>query len=306
VIKAKPVVHNDVLMLGQQLAHLRHVILHPPSPGRPWTSLPGLTKLLKGLRPGELTVFTGPTGSGKTTLLAQMTLDLAMLDVKPVSTLWGSFEIKNAQLMTTLLHQYVGMKYDEDNRMLHRELDARELLAYTGEFVGLPFSFMDYYGSTDINRVLETMRHMVESAGVQHVVIDNLQFMMTSRELRLGTTGFEKFEEMDHAVALFRDFATRYNVHVTVVIHPKKEKDGERLGISSFYGSSKPTQEADTVLILQKALDGTRSLDVVKNRFDGTTGQVPLTYRKPTKTFVDVTGQDETDYPEEVLEASSG
>jgi twinkle protein len=138
-------------------------------------------------------------------------------------------------------------------------------------------------------------------------VIDNLQFMMTSRELRVGSSGFEKFEEMDHAIALFRDFASRYNVHVTVVIHPKKEKDGERLGISSFYGSSKPTQEADTVLILQKALDGTRSLDVVKNRFDGTTGQVPLGFRSFTRSFVDLSaGLIETENSEDFEATGSG
>ena len=40
-------------------------------------SFPRLTKIIKGLRRGELTVITGPTGSGKTTLLSQLSLDLA-------------------------------------------------------------------------------------------------------------------------------------------------------------------------------------------------------------------------------------
>ncbi len=44
--------------------------------GAKWRRFPRLTSVLKGHRPGELTVFTGPTGRGKTTLLAEMSLDL--------------------------------------------------------------------------------------------------------------------------------------------------------------------------------------------------------------------------------------
>jgi twinkle protein len=54
-------------------------------------------------------------------------------------------------------------------------------------------------------------------------------------------------------------------------VHPRKEDEGAKLGISSFYGSAKATQEADTVLILQS--DGNKKfLDVKKNRYDGTIG----------------------------------
>jgi hypothetical protein len=62
-------------------------------------------------------------------------------------------------------------------------------------------------------------------------------------------------------------------------VHPRKEDEGAKLGISSFYGSAKATQEADTVLILQS--DGNRKfLDVKKNRFDGTIGHVPLHFQR--------------------------
>lgn len=63
------------------------------------------------------------------------------------------------------------------------------------------------------------------------------------------------------------------------MVHPRKEDEGAKLGISSFYGSAKATQEADTVIILQS--DGNRKfLDVKKNRFDGTIGHVPLHFQR--------------------------
>ena len=64
-------------------------------------------------------------------------------------------------------------------------------------------------------------------------------------------------------------------MHVTIVVHPRKEDEGVRLGLSSIFGSAKATQEADAVIILQN--DGiVKYLDVRKNRFDGDLGVVPL------------------------------
>lgn len=64
--------------------------------GIKYLTLPIMNKTMKGLRPGELTVVTGPTGCGKTTLLSQMSLDLCQ---QGVCTLWGSFEIKNDRFL---------------------------------------------------------------------------------------------------------------------------------------------------------------------------------------------------------------
>ena len=50
--------------------------------GISWRRFPLLTKILKGHRHGELTVFTGPTGSGKTTFLSELSLDLCLQGVR--------------------------------------------------------------------------------------------------------------------------------------------------------------------------------------------------------------------------------
>lgn len=52
-------------------------------------------------------------------------------------------------------------------------------------------------------------------------------------------------------VQQFRKFATLHNVHVTLVIHPRKEDD-ERLTANSIFGGAKATQEADNVILLQE------------------------------------------------------
>jgi twinkle protein len=40
-----------------------------------------LTQIIKGHRPGELTVLTGSTGCGKTTFLSEYSLDLCIQGV---------------------------------------------------------------------------------------------------------------------------------------------------------------------------------------------------------------------------------
>lgn len=57
--------------------------------------------------------------------------------------------------------------------------------------------------------------------------------------------------EQDLALDKFRKFATDHNVHITLVIHPRKEDEGHKLTTSSIFGSAKATQEADLVVILQ-------------------------------------------------------
>ena len=37
-----------------------------------------------------------------------------------------------------------------------------------------------------------------------------------------------------------------------MIIHPKKVEDDKNLTVSSIFGTAKSTQEADTVMILQK------------------------------------------------------
>jgi hypothetical protein len=107
---------------------------------------------------------------------------------------------------------------------------------------------------------------------------------MISRMVQKGS--WDKYEVQDIAVAKFRKFATQHNVHVTLVVHPRKEDETSKLSISSFYGSAKSTQEADTVIILQH--DGRRKfIDVKKNRFDGTLGYLPIYYESKSGRYVE-------------------
>ena len=80
-------------------------------------------------------------------------------------------------------------------------------------------------------------------------------------------------------------------MHIFLVVHPKKVEDDTKLDSSSIYGSSKVTQEADNVFILQKVdheVPNLRRLQLVKNRYNGLTGQVSLGFNPKSRRYFEL------------------
>lgn len=186
---------------------------------------------------------------------------------------------------------------------------------WADRFEQLPLYFMKFFGSNSVESVLDAMEYAVYVYDVEHILLDNLQFMLSEQG-----RGYDRFELQDRAISLFREFASAKNVHITLVIHPRKENDSQVLGVSSIFGGAKATQEADNILIIQKpnvidentmltsggGLDALRSeivrlkaeaetakhdgfnihehrrIEIKKNRFDGELGVIPFTYNRKT------------------------
>ena len=231
-------------------------------------------RTLKGFRKGEFTIFTGPTGSGKTTFLSQLSLDFAK---SGVPTLWCSFELKNEVLLSTMLNQFAG-------RDLQREPNRFDYFA--DQFENIPLYFQTYFGSTHVDDVTTMIDYAIYTHDVGHVIIDNLQFMLSGQ-----AKGIERFEMQDEVISKLRHLSTTHNVHITLVIHPRKGEDGQDLNVSSVFGTAKSTQEADNVLILQQR-DKYRVIDVKKNRFDGEVGKSSLWFDKNSKRFEQISAKE--------------
>ncbi|EDW64595.2 mitochondrial DNA helicase [Drosophila virilis] len=271
--KATPVRHKSITtfnaLRNDILSELQNI---EKVNGVKWKRFPVLNKLLRGHRKGELTILTGPTGSGKTTFTSEYSLDLAM---QGVSTLWGSFEIRNTRLAATLLRQFVGYPLDDK---------LQEFEHWATEFDRLPMYFMTFQGQQPLKPVLEAIEHAQYVHDISHVIIDNLQFMM-------GVSSYrgDKFWEQDSIIAAFRGFATKHNVHVTLVMHPRKERQEDELTTSSVFGTAKATQEADNVLIIQDkrltSVRGKKYLQVAKNRYSGDLGIMPMDFDKDALSY---------------------
>ncbi|OLY78349.1 Twinkle protein, mitochondrial [Smittium mucronatum] len=255
---ARPIQHEKIVTFGKLYNSIVYELMNPELiKGVPTSILPGYNETIKGLRPGELTIFSGPTGSGKTTVLSSLSLDFCK---QRVPTLWGSFEIPNTRLASRMLTQFAGVPLKGDQQLIQK---------YSSKFRSLPLYFLKFHGSTQPEIVMETMRHAVYAYDVKHIIIDNLQFMMSMQHFSNNRATGDKYEAQDMAIANFRKFATDEHVHISIVVHTRKEQAGSQLDLNSIFGSAKVTQEADNVIMLQKS--GRLSSN---KRYDGTLGKI--------------------------------
>ncbi|KFG65437.1 putative helicase, partial [Toxoplasma gondii RUB] len=207
-------------------------------------------------------------------------------------------------LMKTMLRQFSGGEIDGDRARFD---------FFADKFAHLPLYFLKFHGSTHVDEVLDAMDYACYVLDVGHVVLDNLQFMLSGQ-----ARGHEVWDMQNSAIEKFRRFATVKNVHISIVVHPRKEDDDTPLGLSSVFGSVKSTQEADNVIILQRrrrtaaqagsassrtsrrgggglessgvppAGEGahvTNYLELRKNRFSGELGNVPYVFNRNSLTI---------------------
>lgn len=264
--KADVLENPDIVVFADFRDEVKSEILNKDAVrGIPCLSLPSYNNYMRGFRLGEMSIYTGPTGSGKTTILSQLSLDFAL---RGVVTLWGSFEIKNPRLSKKMLCQYARRNLEE----FPEEFDQ-----WADSFEKLPMFFMNFFGSTPVERIFDTMDYAYYTHDVSHFVLDNLQFM-TSGQAR----GNEIFDIQDQAIKKFRDFASSRNVHVSLVIHPRKSDSDDRpLGMNDIFGTGKAMQETDNIIIIQSQGEQ-RYLDFKKNRFSGDLGKIPYWFDKET------------------------
>ncbi len=282
----QPTLHSNIISREERLAQMEEYITNPPSTGtKPKNFIPGMLKSWEGLRMGEMTVFTGGTGSGKTTFLSQLSLSLAL---SHVHVLWGSFEIKPQRLQYQMVDQLFAISASDNAKFAEKlekgelndaaELDAEAKLKSMRHLIQLPLDISGAFGGIQIGEWLELCKQAVTYRGVELIIMDNLQFMMS------GSTRDEKFDQMDEAVGKVREFATKYNVHVILVVHPRKEEG--KLTMNSFAGSARTTQEADNVMILHRDKEK-RSIQIAKNRFSGKTCNVPLQFNPVYRMYIE-------------------
>lgn len=248
-----------------EMAHLEEV------EGIKWKRFDSLNELIRGFRRGELSIFSGRTGSGKTTFMSEYSLDLC---TQGVNTLWGSFEVSNVRLAKMQLKQFSAINLEEN-------LDQFD--SWADKFQKLPMYYLTFHGAQEVEKVLEAMSTAVYLYDISHAIIDNIQFMMgTGRNM-------DRFYTQDLIIQKLREFATLHNVHLTLVIHPRKEDDNERLTTNSIFGGAKATQEADNVILLQEENVNPKVkrkfIQVMKNRFSGDLGSMPLFFNRGTLTF---------------------
>lgn len=244
-------------------------ILAPPPSSR-MTDFPKFSYLTGGFRPKEFTVLCGATGSGKTTLLANWSNALITDNVPHFV---ASVETGRHDFMRRIISARVGEDWNTGDAVqidkLKRSFGEQEIQRLRNA----PMYLSLYENRFSVEQLISDIDYMVRKKGVKVAMIDNLNFFMEV------TRAQDQNIEMDRVIHELIIYCKQTNVHILMVMHPRKT-DGARVE-SEFdvKGSSGAVQEAQNVLLWNRpgddlieqgqATSGDRELKIAKMRRRG-------------------------------------
>lgn len=211
----------------------------------PSTLLPGwdrLNGILGGFRAREFTILCGSTGSGKTTLLANWARGF-MLAGKRCFVM--SVETGPLDFIKRTMSAYVGKDLNKGVSIDQQSLKVfHDQHGYAFSSDGMFLSLYDNRISHEV--VIQDIIWHKEKKNCEFVFIDNLNFLLEV------VSDHRQIEMMDRVVHDLIMLCKRLDVHVVMVMHPKKTEHGRVESEFDIKGSSTAVQEAHNVLLFNR------------------------------------------------------
>lgn len=226
-----------------------------PTPSVRFKSFPILDKCLGGLRPREYTILCGSTGSGKTSLLAALSVDLVMngVPVYVASVETGPVDFIN-RMMSCLVKENWNLG---DELPLWKIEDFQQRFP---NFENVPLYLSRYEDRVSNRKLLGDIENAVQQHGVKIAILDNLNFFMEV------TKSADTILEMDRVVHDAIIFCKQIDVHLIVVMHPRKTENSRVENEFDIKGSSTACQEAHNILLWNRPPKPIVEQDPIKYR----------------------------------------
>lgn len=226
--------------------------LAKPYPSVPLNDWPTFTKMTGGFRTREFSILCGATGSGKTTFLANLSAQLLKQQVKHFVM---SVETGHTDFMKRIISVYAGEDVNTGEPVSADKL-ARIHTQNAKYLESDCIEFSLYEDRVSVDQLLADLRYMVEVKKCKIAMIDNLNFFLEVKK------SSDSILEMDRVIHELIIFCKQADVHVIMVMHPRKGGDSRDTRILSEFeikGSSTAVQEAHNVFLFnrpsQEALD---------------------------------------------------
>ena len=223
-----------------------------PFPSVPLMDFPKLTKLTGGFRSREFSILCGATGIGKTTLIANISKSLISQNIPHFV---ASVETGRTDFVKRTMAAYVGEDWNTGE-----SVSVDKLKGFHSRY-GINFQrdslWLSLYESRfSVETLMSDIAWMVEHKGAKIATIDNLNFFM---EVKRAT---DQIIEMDRVIHELVIFCKQVDVHVIMVMHPKKTESKRVESEFDIKGSSTAVQEAHNVFLFNRPAD-----DLVESGF---------------------------------------
>jgi replicative DNA helicase len=239
----KPFVPRPPHALNMREVYLQTIEeLARPYPSIPLASWPTWTRMTGGFRMKEYTIFCGPTGAGKTTFLANLSAQLVRQRVKHFVM---SVETGHTDFMKRILSALSGRDVNTGDAVHPDQLSS--IHAENAQYLeDDTIEFSLYEDRLPVEQLMHDIEHMVRERGCKVAIIDNLNFFM---EVKNSGDQVVEMDRVTHALIIF---CKRIDVHLIMVMHPKKTDGGRVESEFDIKGSSTAVQEAHNVLLFNR------------------------------------------------------
>lgn len=241
----------------------------------------------KGIRLGELDVFTSGTGSGKTTLIKQLqmhyfrTTDLnqALIHLEePLETTANGLigiDLKTRLHMDSHINQET---IDDKAQELFMSVDYEDFSR---------FNLYDAFGSVEEEELYNKIRYMVKGLGCRIVWLDHLSILVSN----LGQSGDER-RAIDNIMHNLKSLTIELGCYIGLIVHLNNATGGTKTfeeglvpTLNNLRGSGGIKQLSDTVYAFSRNQQAETELErntslitVLKCRYTGNTGSSDYVY----------------------------
>lgn len=214
-----------------------------------------VNKFLGGIRPGELTIWTGHSGHGKTTAALNLAYWVASASI-PVMVM--SFENTLDSVLRKLIEIQSGESlFGEDpttGQITFNKTDSW-MDAQIKKLDNLPIYFLNtrtQNGYFDVKAIETICEYGVKFHNVALFVIDHLHYFLKIQNANHQT------HEIDESIRRISGLARNLSTHILLIAHPYKTENPQTgklatLGLYCIKGSSSVVQEANNFVVIEKS-----------------------------------------------------
>ena len=232
----------------------------------------GVNDKVKGMRQGEIVLFTSGTGSGKSTLIKEIILDL--LDNTEDKIGLVSLEESPGDTAEKLIQ----MKLQKNLSIHDIDMDTQRA-AFDSVFADERLIMLDHQGSVSDGGLMDKM-HSLAAMGCKYVILDHLTIAVSE-----GADGLTGNEAIDKVMSDLLKMTKQYDIWMGVISHLRKAmggtsfEEGKIASLDDMKGSGSIKQIAFDVIAFARNLTAETEDDrnivemsVLKSRYTGLTG----------------------------------
>ena len=259
----------------------------PTTTPRISTRIPALDAAIGGLGEGGVTVFSGKRGEGKSTLNGQLLLNAIQQGYKvcAYSGELSAYKFLEWILLQATESRYVECRMDPRNGKMYPVVSA-EIQRRIKEWIDGKFYLFDNAYIDDVcqqDAILKVFTVCARRYGCKLFLVDNLMVALSS--------AYVANKAQARFASALKAFAVKFKVHVILVAHPRKTRQGETFTSDDVSGSSAITNLADNVISIEKP-----HIRITKNRDSGILDYIICSYDPSNRRIYQTNVGDRTVY----------